>query len=216
MPAATTEPAATSAPRADAWRRRARPSRSRRGTRSPSIAPCTTQLCPTVAPSPTSVVSPGGPWITALSCTLAPRAHDHGRVVGADHRAVPDRRALLDDHVADERRGRRDERAPGGPAGVSPSNENSGMARILRGLARHRNAAARRASAATRRPSRLRSPGRACRRGSRRCTNTRQYSPAGPVMRSARVGRPVRPLRARRQGQLDAQRRRRRLRPANE
>ena len=58
-----------------------------------------------------SVVSPGGPWMTALSCTLAPLADDHRRVVGADDRAVPDRRALLDDDVADERRGRRDERA---------------------------------------------------------------------------------------------------------
>ena len=38
-------------------------------------------------------------------------AHDHGRVVGPDHRAVPDRRALLDDDVADQRRRRRDERA---------------------------------------------------------------------------------------------------------
>jgi hypothetical protein len=69
--AATTEPAATS--------ERA-PIRAASSTiepfairhSSPRIAPCTTQLCATVAPYPTSVVRPGGPCSTAPSCTLAP------------------------------------------------------------------------------------------------------------------------------------------------
>ena len=40
---------------------------------SPRIAPCTTQLWATVAPGPTSVVRPGGPWSTAPSWMFAPR-----------------------------------------------------------------------------------------------------------------------------------------------
>ena len=71
-PAATTEPAATSAlapmvaPSSTTLPFATSASCSR-------IAPCTTQQWATVAPGPMSVVNPGGPWITALSCTLAPR-----------------------------------------------------------------------------------------------------------------------------------------------
>ena len=71
-PAATTDPAATSAPTpmvapsSTTLPFATRHSASR-------IAPCTTQLWPTVAPGPMSVVNPGGPWITALSWTFAPR-----------------------------------------------------------------------------------------------------------------------------------------------
>jgi hypothetical protein len=71
-PAATTEPAATSArapmvaPSSTTHPLATRHSSSR-------IAPWITTLCPTVAPGPMSLVSPGGPWMTALSCTLALR-----------------------------------------------------------------------------------------------------------------------------------------------
>ena len=70
-PAATTEPAATRlrapivAPSSTIEPLATRHSSS-------SSAPCTTQLCATVAPGPMSVVSPGGPWITAFSWMFAP------------------------------------------------------------------------------------------------------------------------------------------------
>ena len=68
------------------------------------------QLWPMVAPGPTSTPCAPLTCTTAQSCTLAPRAHDDRLEVGAHHGVVPDRRALLDRHVADEDRGRRDER----------------------------------------------------------------------------------------------------------
>ena len=40
---------------------------------SPSVAACTRQRCPTVAPGPTSTPATGVTWITAQSCTFAPR-----------------------------------------------------------------------------------------------------------------------------------------------
>src|SRR5436853_176757 len=68
-PAATTDPAATNAPL---------PIVAPSSTTEPLAtmhassrsAPCTTQLWAIVTSGPTSVVSPGGPWMTALSCTF--------------------------------------------------------------------------------------------------------------------------------------------------
>ena len=119
VPAATTEPAATSArapivaPSSTTLPFATRHSAS-------SIAPCTTQLCPTVTPVADVGREPGTTVDHRVVLHVGAGAHDHRRVVGADHRAVPDRRAVLDDHVADQRRGRRDERAPGAPAASGP------------------------------------------------------------------------------------------------
>ena len=77
---------------------------------SPSSAPCTTQLCATVTPAPDVGREPGRSVDHRVVLHVGAPPHDHRRVVGADDHAVPDRRAFLDDHVADQRRGRRDER----------------------------------------------------------------------------------------------------------
>ena len=203
MPAATTEPAAIkrTARRCVAPSSTTEPFATRHS--SPRIAPCTTQLCATVAPGPMSVVRPGGPWITALSCTLAPAAHDHRRVVGPDHRAVPDRRACLDDHVADERRRRRDERGRVDPRRQPFEREQ----RHQRSPSDHRKAPRHgRARAAAAVPARRASPtcvGERWQGVARTPGSTRR--PAGDPVGG--VAGSVRPRRARRQGELDPERR---------
>ena len=71
IPDATTDPAAINAPAPIvAPSNTIDPLATRHS--SPKIAPCTTQLCATVAPRPTSVIRPGGPCNTAPSWMLAP------------------------------------------------------------------------------------------------------------------------------------------------
>ena len=132
-------------------------------------------------------------------------AHDHRCVVGADDHAVPDRRVLLDDHVADERRGGRDECRGMNPR-LQPfereQRHGPDSPLVVTGtLARRR--------ARPSRPARRRAAARVAELHPVHEHAAVLTGRAGDAIR--RVGGPVGPLGARRQRELDPQRIGRRL-----
>ena len=128
MPSGISVPGVTRAPAATMARTPMRaPSSSGGGVTDQGFlaepAAWTRQRCPTVAPAPMSTPPRAVTWITAQSCTLAPRRITIGLEVGAEHGVVPDGGVLLDRDVADQVGGGGDEGASDARAGTCLRSE---------------------------------------------------------------------------------------------